>query len=301
MLPPVDPEVLQRNPNFEVLYADLCTRKLNPDGSTRDTKRQRVNDEIRKALTKALTTHHKTHLLTQTLTTLPSQSPSLPPTLHPTTDLLSAYLHHQIPPADTPLVLPPHLALLDAHPQAIGTSLSTQLTHLATTLQTLTAPHPLPTSATTLVKQATSTLPHQLQTAHTTLIQTFTTTLQTHTHLNKTYIRTQEQTQHGALSRHTRSSADLIHARATLLRIQADIHALVHAPPLQIVRGVGKGLRAEERALTEREGLARRALEVYGGVGARGVRELAGRKRGVEREVERVEGEVRGLEGGLGG
>jgi hypothetical protein len=48
MLPPIDPAVLQRNPNFEILYKDLCTRKLNPNGSTRDTKKQRVHDEIRR-------------------------------------------------------------------------------------------------------------------------------------------------------------------------------------------------------------------------------------------------------------
>lgn len=50
MLPPIDPTVLQRNPNFEILYKDLCTRKLNPNGSTRDTKKQRVHDEIRKVM-----------------------------------------------------------------------------------------------------------------------------------------------------------------------------------------------------------------------------------------------------------
>lgn len=48
MLPPIDPAVLQRNPNFEILYKDLCTRKLNPNSSTRDTKKQRVHDEIRR-------------------------------------------------------------------------------------------------------------------------------------------------------------------------------------------------------------------------------------------------------------
>lgn len=48
MLPPVDPRILERNPNFEVLYKDLTARKLNADGSTRDTKKQRIHDEIRR-------------------------------------------------------------------------------------------------------------------------------------------------------------------------------------------------------------------------------------------------------------
>lgn len=48
MLPPVDPRVLERNPNFDILYKDLTTRKMNPDGSTRDTKKQRIHVEIRR-------------------------------------------------------------------------------------------------------------------------------------------------------------------------------------------------------------------------------------------------------------
>jgi hypothetical protein len=51
MLPPVDPRVLERNPNFDVLYKDLTTRKLNLNGSTRDTKKQRMHDEIRRVST----------------------------------------------------------------------------------------------------------------------------------------------------------------------------------------------------------------------------------------------------------
>lgn len=35
MLPPVDTAVLDSSPKFNALYQDLCTNKLNPDGSTR--------------------------------------------------------------------------------------------------------------------------------------------------------------------------------------------------------------------------------------------------------------------------
>lgn len=47
MLPPVEPSVFETNPDFEVLYKDLCARKLNADGTTRDTKKQRIREEIR--------------------------------------------------------------------------------------------------------------------------------------------------------------------------------------------------------------------------------------------------------------
>lgn len=34
MLPPVDPTTLSANPKFDTLYRDLCTHKLNPDGTS---------------------------------------------------------------------------------------------------------------------------------------------------------------------------------------------------------------------------------------------------------------------------
>lgn len=35
MLPPVDATVLSNNPKFHALYDDLCTGKLNPDGTSK--------------------------------------------------------------------------------------------------------------------------------------------------------------------------------------------------------------------------------------------------------------------------
>lgn len=45
MLPPVDSTTLSANPRFETLYRDLCTNKLNPDGSSvLDAKVQKERD-----------------------------------------------------------------------------------------------------------------------------------------------------------------------------------------------------------------------------------------------------------------
>jgi hypothetical protein len=45
MLPPIDPTVLSTNPQFYILYRDLCTVKLNLDGSsTLDQKTQKDRD-----------------------------------------------------------------------------------------------------------------------------------------------------------------------------------------------------------------------------------------------------------------
>ncbi|KAF1821029.1 uncharacterized protein K489DRAFT_263301 [Dissoconium aciculare CBS 342.82] len=54
MLPPVESSVLASNPSFDVLYRDLCTNKLNVDGTTRtDAKqykeRESFNEDLRRA------------------------------------------------------------------------------------------------------------------------------------------------------------------------------------------------------------------------------------------------------------
>lgn len=53
-----------------------------------------------------------------------------------------------------------------------------------------------------------------------------------------------------------------------------------------------------ERALRDREALARQSLGLYAEAGEKGVRELARRKRVLEAERERMEGEIEDLERG---
>jgi len=45
-LPPIDPSTLEQNPGFSILYKDLCTRKLNADGSSKDVKRMKRQGEL---------------------------------------------------------------------------------------------------------------------------------------------------------------------------------------------------------------------------------------------------------------
>ncbi|GAB7366849.1 hypothetical protein MBLNU230_g1020t1 [Neophaeotheca triangularis] len=47
MLPPIDPAVLAQNPEFETLYRDLTTTKLNSNGTSRlDSKTQKERDSV---------------------------------------------------------------------------------------------------------------------------------------------------------------------------------------------------------------------------------------------------------------
>jgi hypothetical protein len=51
MLPPVESSVLASNPSFDVLYRDLCTNKLNVDGTTRtDAKQQKEREAFNEVM-----------------------------------------------------------------------------------------------------------------------------------------------------------------------------------------------------------------------------------------------------------
>ncbi|KAI4944722.1 hypothetical protein J4E91_008409 [Alternaria rosae] len=306
MLPPIDPAVLQRNPNFEILYKDLCTRKLNPNSSTRDTKKQRVHDEIRRTLTTALTTLHTTQILTTSLSTLPSKAADLPPDLHAVTETVTAQLNGQVPSSDLE-ILSGDIEFFHSNIAPIASALSTQFTNIADYLCRIASPiSPPPISSlhsttVTLQTSALDTLPSELQAAHTHLTTTLTTLLSTHSSVLSTSIKILEQTQLGALSRHTKSSAELLQTKAILLGLQAKTHSLLHPPPAEFVDALKefrKGLGGGKRALWDREALARRELELYGKAGEKGMRDLAKRKEGLLKELERVEAEIRKLEKG---
>ncbi|KNG50044.1 galactosyl transferase [Stemphylium lycopersici] len=295
-----------RNPNFEVLYKDLCNRKLNANGSTRETKKQRVHDEIRRALTIARTATLSTQILTTTLSDLTSKAADLPQELHSLIDIAAAHLQNRVPDSDRE-ILASDVSHFLSNLDIIGDALSAQLHLVATSLCTISDPLNPPstssllTRATALQTSATETLPADLQAAHMHLTHSFSTLLSTHTTLLTLAIKSLEQTQQGALARHTKSTAELLHTRATLLGLQAKIHSVSHAPPaefLAALREFKKKQGSGERALRDREALAKRELELYERAGAKGMRDLAARKVWLGGEVERVEGEVGKLERG---
>ncbi|KAK3215388.1 hypothetical protein GRF29_19g3110879 [Pseudopithomyces chartarum] len=213
MLPPVEPTVFERNPNFEVLYKDLCTRKLNADGSTRDTKKQRIHAEIRQDLTTHRTNAHMTYLLTTTLSNLPSLAPSLPPDLHIPIALITALLTGKIPPKDHPILTPDTQVFL-SNADIIASALSTHLQQTASLLCTLSSPlsppppSSLPTTASSLRTDASQVLPSTLSSSKTHLSNSAHEVLSLHLALLHAAILILERTQHGALARSTAATAE---------------------------------------------------------------------------------------------
>ncbi|KAI8935026.1 hypothetical protein NX059_008690 [Plenodomus lindquistii] len=304
MLPPVDPEVLTRNPNFEVLYKDLCTRKVNPDASTRDTRKARVHGEIRRSLTTARTNYLTRQILIDSLAALPSHATDLPPELYSVIETVVAQLTGQVLEPDRE-VLADDIDFFLSNITTISDALSARLavtTGYLCTIADPTNPPPidqLHSVATSLQDTATITLPSELQAARLDLTNTASILLSTHLSLLTLSIRILEQTQHGSLARHTRTSSELLHSRATLLGLQAKTHMLSHPPPAEFVAALKEFRKQQgsgEKALRDREELAKRTLGLYEKAGEKGMRDLARRKVWVEGEMRRVEGEVESLE-----
>ncbi|KAH8717122.1 hypothetical protein GQ44DRAFT_751892 [Phaeosphaeriaceae sp. PMI808] len=306
MLPPVDPRVLERNPGFDVLYQDLTTRKLNPDGSTRDTKKQRIHDEIRHSLKAARTELVLSQILIDTLSELPSRALDLPPELHAVIEIVIAQLNGHVPESDRDILISDVDYFLE-NITTISDTLSSQLSVVAEYLCKIADPKnppsifDLPRKATSIYHTATLDLPHEISSAHIELSNITSTLLATHLHLLSTSIRIMEQTQHGALARHTKASAELLHTRATLLALQAKIHTFSHPPPPEFVSALKEFRKSQgtgEKALRDRESLARQEIELYEKAGEKGMRDLAKRKEYLVSETQKVEEEISKLERG---
>lgn len=257
-----------------------------------------------------LTTHrtnvHTTQILTETLGNLPSRSSTLPQDLHFPIDLIIAQLTGQVSPSDREiLAADTHFFLSNI--DIISSALSDQLAANANLLYKIADPTTIPQvdelrlKAEAIRSAATLDLPKELADEKVHLANLAHSFLTLHLELLQTSILILERTQHGALARATSAHAEHIAARASLLGLQARIHTYTHPPPAEFVKALKK-FKAEqgnsEAKLRDREGLARRTLELYARAGERGMKDLAGRKEVLLSEISRMEKEIEGLERG---
>ena len=241
------------------------------------------------------------------MTTLPSRAPTLPDELHACVDLVATLLSGQIPdPGDREILsgdVTIFLDNIDIIASAISTQLETITTHLCTIAAPLSAPSAasLSTTVEDVVTVATLELPQELLTAQTELTNNLTSLLSLHKSVLETSIRIIEQTQHGSLSRHTQARVSLLHSRATLLGLQAKCYTFGHPPPAEFVAALKEFRKKQgtgERALRDREELAKQGLRLYEQAGEKGVRELAKRKAVLEGEIGRIMRDIESLERG---
>ncbi|KAA8904828.1 hypothetical protein FN846DRAFT_952026 [Sphaerosporella brunnea] len=125
MLPPIPPGVLDANPRFANLYAELTTRLLDPlDASTRSLSRP--NDVVDQELRTHRAELAKTWLLQSELTNLTSRSSTLSEELQEALDLLLSSYYRSLPPDEQALLQEEFEDLEDNLP-LIGHHVSTSL------------------------------------------------------------------------------------------------------------------------------------------------------------------------------
>ncbi|KAF2730488.1 hypothetical protein EJ04DRAFT_45307 [Polyplosphaeria fusca] len=300
MLPPVDPGILERNPGFAVLYKDLSTRRLNSDGSTRDTKKQRLHDEIRKNLASARKTVIAAQILLHTLSELPSKAEELPPELHSVIEIVTAQLSGHISEADRKVLSGDTGSFLD-NVDIIASAISTQLMTVASLLCRVADPIKTPgidglqDKASDLKQKATVGLPEDLATARVDLANTMYVVLDVHRRVLETGIKILEQTMHGSLARATKANSEHLEAKATALGLQARIHTQTHPPPTEFLNAL-KHYKASqgstEAALRDREALANKTLELYEKAGEKAMRDIANRAQYLRSEISRTQTEI---------
>lgn len=205
------------------------------------------------------------------LSNIPSRASDLSPDVHSAIEIVLAQFYGHVSNADRD-VLSGDVDYFLSNISTISDALSNQVYVVAEYLCKIAHPKSPPgvsdlaSCVTTLQNSALLDLPRDLSTARLELINTLTAFLTTHLSLLTTSIRILEQTQHGALARHTKTSAELLHTRATILDLRAQIHTFTHAPPAEFVaalKAFGRAQGTGEKELMEREGLANRELELY--------------------------------------
>ncbi|KAF1988998.1 hypothetical protein K402DRAFT_452276 [Aulographum hederae CBS 113979] len=314
MLPPVNPAVLERNPRFKVLYQDLSSTRLNPDGTSRVVRKQRAQEDVKKALQTKRIERAKEEIVKNSLASLASRSVGqLPADLQEVIRIVSALLDGRISEEDREILEDDVEYLLEnAQPvnEAISTDLESTAIKLAAIVNAGSKPHSSESLSTTIstLQTLTTQTRNEISTTHTALTNLHTTISSTHALLLESLVRALEQTVHGVVARGTRARAEHLATVARGMELKVGILAASASslsgkgnedPKLQEAMGRYENhLRGEFSALRarEREGKARK--REYEDVGDEYMRRILERYRGLCKEVEEVEGEIARVGGG---
>ncbi|KAL2112587.1 hypothetical protein VUR80DRAFT_7200 [Thermomyces stellatus] len=116
MFPPVEPSVLENNPDFASLHRALTNSILNPDGTTREDPRSKEREAVRDELRAHRLKTAKRHLLASSISRAPPKE-GLPDPLLDLLFLLPPLLAGPIPDSALLLSSPPFLSLPELLPE----------------------------------------------------------------------------------------------------------------------------------------------------------------------------------------
>ncbi|KJY00155.1 hypothetical protein TI39_contig340g00020 [Zymoseptoria brevis] len=307
MLLPVESETATANAKFDALYRDLCTNKLNPDGSTKlDVKAQKERDALADDLNKARVSVARSGLIRTHLDTLAYREEELPSELRELIATIAAALQAQLSPDDFDLLhedmdkfknnAQPISRLIS---KAAAKDLST-LAHLATT-----SGHDRDISLISSLKKSKDTISdssNALSRLRGEMTQEALTAQSLYRQALEISIRILEQTVHGSLSRGTKAKADYLATVAEgmtrkLQVQQVQLTAQTASPELQAaLERKMDGLEKEGLALRRKGREAQELLARYRRT--EGMEEVAREFAELVREREKVRKDIERLEGG---
>ncbi|KAK6428426.1 hypothetical protein LTR95_015431 [Oleoguttula sp. CCFEE 5521] len=321
MLPPISQSFLAANPRFEVLYRDLCTNRLNADGSSVvDEKTRKERDAFDQDLRSARIEAAKRAIVKSELRKVALGINELPEELLELVAVLSAQLEGQVPAEDQDLaeeyveqfkvrqigIVYNSTAVntQQANPSPTVSIIQRNIIDNADSLAKVVAPDhpPADTSAhieslksslatsNSQIAQSRQILAYQASDLHTLNDQILTTS-----------IRLLEQTTHGAVPRATKAQAEYLALVAEGMSRKLTVqHAQILAPVYDSKTQVTLKAKVESLVSEERR-LRRQSEEMEEKLGAyrKGKLEGVARELGeIGRESERVREEIKRLKAG---
>ncbi|KAK4507101.1 hypothetical protein PRZ48_000835 [Zasmidium cellare] len=307
MLPPVDPEILSANPQFDALYRDLCSNKLEEDGTTKiDAKAQKERDAFKEELRKARVSAAKQNLVKSYLSALSYRGDDLPSELQELVGIIAASLSARLSKEDMNLLrddvekFKENIALIAL---VVSHAAAEDITGIARLLQ---QDKPLDwrdlPSRLQGLQEETSQTRSAINSTRLSLIQQSSTIHTLYRQALELSIRTLEQTIHGSVSRYTKAKAEYLAtvAKAMNAKTQVQLNQLLAQTQSEEMQGALKSkveeLEREEKGLRRKVREREEVLEEYRGQGG-GIEGLAREYAEVLREAERVRGDVERLEG----
>ncbi|KAF2236537.1 hypothetical protein EV356DRAFT_574825 [Viridothelium virens] len=318
MLPAVPSKVLDQNPRFQVLYENLATSKLNPNGSSRVST---SNEGTEKELNNIRIELSKRQLVIDGLQRVAQNAAYLPIELLQVIELVAAHSDGQLPDVDIELLEVDFEYLKDNADDvasAISKDLSKTLKQMLCIIN-MTGPWKINQSdgtsdsllggqrnlsiAKAIVQRrvAIKNDRQDLLKSRERIASLACEVLNAHTACLDIGIRTLEQTIHGSVARGTRAQtehlstvAEGICGKSVIAAYQAQ--SSLYTPELiSALQNYTSHLESTTARLKRREGTAEDELEAYEEAGD-GMRDIARRFAEVKAEIEKVQGEMRRLD-----
>ncbi|KAI9665746.1 MAG: hypothetical protein M1821_003680 [Bathelium mastoideum] len=306
MLPGVPSTVFRENPRFEALYENIVSSKLNVDGTSKQSATNNTKSKVVDELEAFRTEINKRQLVINGLQQVAQQAENIPPELLQVVELVAATLDGRLADAD-PELLEDDIEYFEDNVDVVALTVSENLSNMLHQLMRMINASEARDSKSLahMIKQRQRTLPQAYQDildSRQRILSLACYILDAHITCLDHGIRILEQTIHGSVARGTRAQAEYLSTVAEGIRGKSQIAAQqiqtnLYTPELRhALQNYASQLESNIARLKRRESAAEDELAAYEEAGD-GMREIGRRFAEVKAEVEKVQAELRRLDG----